>query len=60
MDELEDDPEPLVNPVEKPLVVGPAPFVWPLLLNGFELCMEVEGPAGGFEGTAREVEEEDA
>jgi hypothetical protein len=59
-DELEYDPEPFVSPVEKPLVVGPAPFVWPLVLNEFELCTDVEGPASEFEGTVREVEEEDA
>lgn len=58
-DEFE-DPEPFVSPLEKPLVVELAPFVWPLLLNEFELCMGVEGPASEFEGTAREVEDEDA
>ena len=59
MEELE-GPEPFVSPLEKPLVVGLTPFVWPLLLNGLELCMGVEGPAREFEGTAREVEDGDA
>lgn len=46
--ELE-DPVPLVSPFEKPLVVGPTPFVWPLVLNEFELCTGMEGPASEFE-----------
>jgi hypothetical protein len=54
------DPAPFVRPFEKPFVVGPVPFVWPLLLNEFEPCVGAEGPVSVFGGTAREVEEEDA
>jgi hypothetical protein len=59
MVELE-EPVPFVSPFENPLAVGLVPFVCPLLLNEFEPCTGVEGPGSGFEGTAREIEEEDA